>query len=94
MPILAAAFLFLVLLPHPAQAQRARCGTPEPMPIPGDEAVSPPSDCGYSTNTPPPAPLALITPGSTWHFSCWFRDNPAGGALFNFADGYTITFEP
>lgn len=33
-------------------------------------------------------------PGSVWHFSLWYRDNPAGGALFNFADGYTITFGP
>jgi len=44
--------------------------------------------------TAPPDPLGLITPGSTWHFSCWFRDVPAGGAFFNFADGYTITLAP
>lgn len=43
--------------------------------------------------TNPPQASGQILAGSTWHFQAWFRDPPAGGAFFDFSDGYTITFD-
>jgi hypothetical protein len=40
----------------------------------------------------PPAPPATILPGSTWYFQAVYRDVPAGGAMFNFAQGIGILF--
>jgi hypothetical protein len=45
-------------------------------------------------NAAPPVPAGLITPGSTWDFTCWFRDNAAPPAFFNFADGLEVLFCP
>jgi len=45
-------------------------------------------------NTMPPAPSTQITAGSTWHFSCWYRDPAAAGAFFNLSDAVSITFTP
>jgi hypothetical protein len=39
--------------------------------------------------TTPPQPGGLITPGSTWHFQCWFRD---GAGAWNYSDGLRVTF--
>jgi len=44
--------------------------------------------------TNPPAQVAIITPGSTWNFQAWFRDNPAGGSGFDLTDGLRVTFVP
>lgn len=44
-------------------------------------------------NAVPPA-AGNVVAGSTWNFQAWYRDVPAGGALFNLSDGYTITFVP
>lgn len=35
-----------------------------------------------------------ITPGSLYHFQCWFRDTPAGGAGFDLSDGLSVQFLP
>lgn len=40
------------------------------------------------------APATQITPGSTWYFQAWFRDNAGGGAGFNLSDGLEVTFLP
>lgn len=45
--------LSLTLFATPAFAQRQRCGSPEPE-ARGIDSRSPPSDCGYFTNTPKP----------------------------------------
>ena len=38
-------------------------------------------------------PLAgNVLPGSTWYAQAWFRDVPAGGALFNTSSGLVLTF--
>lgn len=34
----------------------------------------------------------MITPGSTWHFQCWFRDPLGGGAGYNLSNGLRVTF--
>ena len=34
----------------------------------------------------------MVTPGSTWTFQFWYRDNAAGGAGFNLSDGLEATF--
>ncbi|MFT4541144.1 MAG: hypothetical protein ACI841_001522 [Planctomycetota bacterium] len=45
-------------------------------------------------NTSPPTALTQVLPGSTWHFSCWFRD-PAGlGAAFDLSDALSVSFIP
>ncbi len=31
-----------------------------------------------------------ISAGQTWNFQCYFRDPPAGGALFNATDGLSV----
>ena len=37
----------------------------------------------------------LITPGSTWHFQCWYRDtNLPCGSQQNFTNGLSLTFVP
>ncbi len=36
----------------------------------------------------------MITPGSTWYFEYWYRDNPAGGARFNLSNGMQANFCP
>ncbi|TDJ76351.1 MAG: DNRLRE domain-containing protein [Planctomycetota bacterium] len=43
--------------------------------------------------TSPPTPAGLITAGSTWHFSAWFRDPAAGGSNFDLSDALTVTFQ-
>lgn len=43
--------------------------------------------------TSPPAPSGQISPGSTWHFQCWFRDPAAGGAAFNSSSALSLTFQ-
>ena len=35
-----------------------------------------------------------ITPGSTWHFQCVYRDRAAGGGFANASDAVTIPFAP
>lgn len=40
--------------------------------------------------TSPPAPAGLVTPGSTWHFQCWFRD----GNAWNYSDALRVAFCP
>jgi hypothetical protein len=35
-----------------------------------------------------------ITPFTTWHFQCKFRDIAGGGALFNSSNGLAVTFCP
>lgn len=40
------------------------------------------------------APGTMITGGSTWKFQFWYRDVPAGGAMFNTSDGLSVTFCP
>ena len=42
----------------------------------------------------PPTPPGTITPGSSWHFQCWFRDPAGGGLNFNFSDAATLTVDP
>ena len=39
------------------------------------------------------APNGAITPGSTWNLQAWFRDPPAGGALFDLSDAVEVTFQ-
>jgi len=36
----------------------------------------------------------MITPGSTWNFQHWFRDNAAGMSGFNLSNGLSVTFAP
>ena len=40
------------------------------------------------------SPSGPITAGTTWGFQAWFRDNTAGGALFNLTEAVAIAFEP
>jgi hypothetical protein len=40
------------------------------------------------------APLNQITPGSSWNFQLWFRDQKAGGAGFNLSRAANVTFCP
>jgi len=35
-----------------------------------------------------------ITSGQSWGFMLWYRDPPAGGALFNGSDGLSTTWCP
>lgn len=44
--------------------------------------------------TAPPVSSLPIVPGSTWDFTYWYRDHPAGGSEFNFSDGIEIHFVP
>ena len=44
-------------------------------------------------NSVPPA-VGNVVAGSTWNFQVWYRDVPAGGALFNLSNGYSIVFAP
>lgn len=39
-------------------------------------------------------PASVITAGSTWNFQYWFRDDAAGGAMFNTSDGLSVVFCP
>ncbi|MBJ01952.1 MAG: hypothetical protein CMK00_03680 [Planctomycetes bacterium] len=43
--------------------------------------------------TSPPQPAAQVAAGSVWNFQAWYRDPQAGGAAFNFSDGFEITFD-
>ena len=36
----------------------------------------------------------MVSPGSTWYFQFWFRDNVAGMSGFNTSDGLRVTFAP
>jgi len=58
--------------------------------------ASPTGSSGVPTKaldiTSPPSPAAQILPGSTWNFINWYRDPPAGGAMYNFSDGLEVTF--
>ena len=36
----------------------------------------------------------IITPGTTWYFQAWFRDNAAGGSSTGLSDGLRLTFLP
>lgn len=57
-----------------------------PAPVGSSGVISRPVDL-----TVPPA-VDRIVPGVTFHFQCWFRDPPAGGAGFNLSDGLSISF--
>ncbi len=40
------------------------------------------------------APSGPITAGTTWGFQAWFRDNAAGGSLFNLTEATAVSFVP
>jgi hypothetical protein len=45
--------------------------------------------------TAPPVPAAAITPGSTWSFQVWFRDQSLGGGVTsNLSDATQVQFRP
>ncbi|MFT5051802.1 MAG: hypothetical protein ACI8QZ_003226 [Chlamydiales bacterium] len=46
------------------------------------------------TTSPLNSGSGAITPGSTWQFQLWFRDNAAGASGFNTSDGLSATFAP
>jgi len=46
------------------------------------------------TAPPMDAGTHMITPGSTWNFQHWFRDNAAGMSGFNLSNGLSVTFAP
>lgn len=44
------------------------------------------------TQHPTPTGFVTVQAGSTWNFTCWFRDSVGGTATSNFADGLEISF--
>lgn len=40
------------------------------------------------------SPAGQVRAGEVWRFQLWYRDVPAGGALFNFSDGLRVLFCP
>lgn len=60
--------------------------------------ASPTGPAGSPTRTldltmPPPGAPPIVA-GATWYFQNWYRDPPAGGALYDFSDGLAVTFAP
>jgi hypothetical protein len=44
------------------------------------------------TRHPTPQGLVVVQPGSTWNFTCWYRDAVGGVPTSNFADGLEVDF--
>jgi hypothetical protein len=45
------------------------------------------------TQHPTPTGFVMVQAGTTWNFTCWFRDSVGGSATSNFANGLEIGFQ-